>query len=114
MTRYMAFPLLALLLTVSGCDAPGEALIELPRQPSLDSPCLNVGVAEYNSEQLKRADFCTPEGERIMAVSISDRDAWDFRKRDSRIAFHPVADEPKPSVVIVKTPRNQYQFTLVR
>lgn len=86
----------------------------MPPKPSLTRACLPVGLSEYSVKQLEQADFCSPGGEYVMELAISDRDAWTVRVHENRVAFGPVGDEPKLASVIVTTPNNHYQFTLVR
>lgn len=107
---------LSVLLALAGCDSTKVPLIDakVPLKPSLTRACLPTGLDEYNAAQLETSDFCTPGGEHIMELTISDRNAWTIRTHEGRAAFGPVGDEQKPTIVVVTTPQNRYQFALVR
>lgn len=99
------------LLALAGCDSP--IVVKVAPNPSLTHACLATGLSEYSVKQLEQADFCSPGGD-VTELVISDRNAWTARIQKNRVAFGPVGDDPKPAIVIVTTPTNQYQFKLVR
>jgi type IV secretory pathway VirB9-like protein len=115
MKQVLTFPVLV-LLALAGCDSPKVPLIDarVPTNPSLTRACLPMGLNEYNAAQLGTSVFCTPGGEYIMELTISDRNAWTVRTHESRAVFAPVVDEPNSTIVVVTTPKNRYQFNLVR
>jgi hypothetical protein len=102
------------LMMLAGCDSPKPPQIVMPPKASSARACLPMPADQYNAGQVKVADFCSPGGEQIVNVTIGERDTWAISIHENRVAFGPVGDEPVPSTVVVTTPNNHYQFTLVR
>lgn len=89
-----------------GKAAPGlgdaEPIAAWPKA-SFDLPCLNVSknvVNTFQSSEVEKANFCTPDGEPIQSVYVNDMGSWDFSRpwRDSQVIQHRLAfNRKKPS-----------------
>lgn len=70
---------------------------------SFDLPCLKVSknaVDTFQSSEVEKANFCTPDGEPIQSVTVNDVGSWDFSLpwRDSQVIQHRLAfNRKKPS-----------------
>lgn len=106
-------PLLALLI-LAGCISHKAPPIDASQKSSEARACLPFGLPEYSAKQMAEADICTPVGENVTGVFMSEADTWDVAAHSNRAQFTPVGIVTKTTTVSVDTLNHQYRFTLVR
>lgn len=72
-----------------------EPIADWPKA-SFDRPCLNVSkdaVNSFQSSEVEKANFCTPDGAAIKSVFVNDMGSWEFSRpwRDSQVIQHRLA-----------------------